>query len=63
MSFGFTEKMETPPSQRFQQIHLGHCAFAYRRKDVLSQNLIGATGGLWNSDEIITMLERGYGVE
>ena len=56
----FTEKMETPPSKRFQQIHLGHCAFAVpEERRFVTENLIRATGGLVGTpDEIITMLEE-----
>ena len=56
----FTEKMETPPSKRFQQIHLGHCAFAVpEERRFVTENLVRATGGLVGTpDEIISMLEE-----
>ena len=52
--------METPPSKRFQQILLVHCAFAVpEERRFVTENLIRATGGLVGTpDEIITMLEE-----
>ena len=56
----FTEKMETPRAKRFQQVHLGHCAFAVpEERKFVTENLIRATGGLVGSpDDIVSMLEE-----
>ena len=56
----FTEKMETPLSRRYQQVHLGHCAFLpAEERHFITEDLIRATGGLVGTpDEIITMLRE-----
>jgi alkanesulfonate monooxygenase SsuD/methylene tetrahydromethanopterin reductase-like flavin-dependent oxidoreductase (luciferase family) len=56
----FTEKMETPPAKRYQQIHFGHCAFLPREeRRFITEDLIRATGGLVGTpDEIIAMLRE-----
>ena len=56
----FTEKMETPLSRRYQQVHFGHCAFlpADERR-FITEDLIRATSGLVGTpDEIIAMLRE-----
>lgn len=56
----FTEKMETPASKRYQQIHLGHCAFLPpEERRFITEDLIRATGGLVGTpDEILAMLRE-----
>ena len=56
----FTEKMEAPPSRRYQQVHLGHCAFLPpEERRFITEDLIRATGGLVGTpDEIIAMLRE-----
>src|SRR5437763_1972518 len=56
----FTEKMEMPLSKRFQQVHLGHCAFLPpEERRFITEDLIRATGGLVGTpDEIIAMLRE-----
>lgn len=56
----FTEKMETPLAKRYQQVHLGHCAFLPpEERRFITEDLIAATGGLVGTpDEIIGMLRE-----
>ncbi len=56
----FTEKMELPPNKRFQQVHLGHCAFLPpEERRFITEDLIRSTGGLVGTpDEIIDMLRE-----
>ena len=56
----FTEKMETPPARRYQQVHLGHCAFLpQEERRFITEDLIRATGGLVGTpDEIVAMLRE-----
>jgi alkanesulfonate monooxygenase SsuD/methylene tetrahydromethanopterin reductase-like flavin-dependent oxidoreductase (luciferase family) len=56
----FTEKMETPPDRRYQQVHLGHCAFLPpEERRFITEDLIRATGGLVGTpDDIIGMLRE-----
>ena len=56
----FTEKMETPPARRYQQVHFGHCAFLpAEERRFITEDLIRATGGLVGTpDEIIAMLRE-----
>ena len=56
----FTEKMETPLSRRYQQVHFGHCAFLpAEERRFITEDLIRATGGLVGTpDEIIAMLRE-----
>jgi hypothetical protein len=56
----FTEKMETPLSKRYQQVHLGHCAFLPpEERRFITEDLVRATGGLVGTpDEIIAMLRE-----
>lgn len=56
----FTEKMETPPDRRYQQVHFGHCAFLPpEERRFITEDLIRATGGLVGTpDEIIAMLRE-----
>jgi alkanesulfonate monooxygenase SsuD/methylene tetrahydromethanopterin reductase-like flavin-dependent oxidoreductase (luciferase family) len=56
----FTEKMETPSAKRYQQVHLGHCAFLpAEERRFITEDLIRATGGLVGTpDEIIAMLRE-----
>lgn len=56
----FTEKMETPAAKRYQQIHLGHCAFLPpEERRFITEDLIRSTGGLVGTpDEIIGMLRE-----
>ncbi|MBS0541449.1 MAG: LLM class flavin-dependent oxidoreductase [Proteobacteria bacterium] len=56
----FTEKMETPPARRYQQVHLGHCAFLPpEERRFITEDLIRATGGLVGTpDEIIAGLRE-----
>jgi alkanesulfonate monooxygenase SsuD/methylene tetrahydromethanopterin reductase-like flavin-dependent oxidoreductase (luciferase family) len=56
----FTGKMETPPAKRYQQVHLGHCAFLPpEERRFITEDLIRATGGLVGTpDEIIAMLRE-----
>ena len=50
----FTEKMEMPLSTRYQQIHLGHCAFLpAEERRFITEDLIRATGGLVGTPEEI----------
>src|SRR5579883_3347661 len=55
-----TEKMETPPAKRYQQVHFGHCAFLPpEERRFITEDLIRATGGLVGTpDEIIAMLRE-----
>lgn len=56
----FTEKMEAPLAKRYQQIHLGHCAFLVpEERRFITEDLIRATGGLVGTpDEIIAMIRE-----
>lgn len=56
----FTEKMEMPAAKRYQQVHLGHCAFLPpEKRRFITEDLIRATGGLVGTpDEIIAMLRE-----
>jgi transposase-like protein len=56
----FTEKMETPAAKRYQQVHLGHCAFLPpEERRFITEDLIRSTGGLVGTpDEIIAMLHE-----
>jgi alkanesulfonate monooxygenase SsuD/methylene tetrahydromethanopterin reductase-like flavin-dependent oxidoreductase (luciferase family) len=56
----FTEKMETPAAKRYQQVHLGHCAFLPpEERRFITEDLIRSTGGLVGTpDEIIDMLRE-----
>ena len=56
----FTGKMETPLERRYQQVHLGHCAFLPpEERHFITEDLIRATGGLVGTpDEIIAMLRE-----
>ena len=56
----FTEKMEMPPAKRYQQVHLGHCAFLPpEERRFITEDLIRSTGGLVGTpDEIIAMLRE-----
>jgi alkanesulfonate monooxygenase SsuD/methylene tetrahydromethanopterin reductase-like flavin-dependent oxidoreductase (luciferase family) len=56
----FTEKMETPLARRYQQVHLGHCAFLPpEERRFITPDLIRATGGLVGTpDEIIAGLRE-----
>jgi alkanesulfonate monooxygenase SsuD/methylene tetrahydromethanopterin reductase-like flavin-dependent oxidoreductase (luciferase family) len=56
----FTEKMEVPLAKRYQQVHLGHCAFLPpEERRFITEDLIRATGGLVGTpDEIIGMLRE-----
>ena len=52
--------MAIPPAKRYQQVHLGHCAFvpAEERRFVTAE-LIRSTGGLVGTpDEIIAQLRE-----
>ena len=52
--------METPLARRYQQIHLGHCAFLPpEERRFITEDLIRSTGGLVGTpDEIIAMLRE-----
>ena len=56
----FTNKMEMPIEKRYQQIHLGHCAFTMpEERKFVTENLIRSTGGLVGSpEEIIEMIRE-----
>ena len=56
----FTERMETPDARRYQQVHLGHCAFLPpEERRFITEDLIRATGGLVGTpDEIVAMLRE-----
>jgi alkanesulfonate monooxygenase SsuD/methylene tetrahydromethanopterin reductase-like flavin-dependent oxidoreductase (luciferase family) len=56
----FTEKMPTPADKRYQQVHLGHCAFLPpEERRFITEDLIRATGGLVGTpDEIIAGLRE-----
>jgi len=56
----FTEAMEIPLEKRYQQIHLGHCAWTVpEERRFVTENLIRATGGLVGTpDEIIDMIRE-----
>jgi len=56
----FTERMETPPAKRYQQVHLGHCAFVPpEERRFVTEDLIRSTGGLVGTpDEIVAMLRE-----
>lgn len=56
----FTERMATPPHKRYQQVHLGHCAFLPpEERRFITEDLIRATGGLVGApDEIVAMLRE-----
>ena len=50
----FTERMEMPLAKRYQQIHLGHCAFLLpEERRFITPDLIRATGGLVGTPEEI----------
>lgn len=56
----FTEKMELPLAKRYQQVHLGHCAFLPpEERRFITEDLIRSTGGLVGTpDEIIALLRE-----
>src|SRR5262245_41039437 len=56
----FTEEVDTTPAKRYQQVHLGHCAFLpSEERRFLTEDLIRSTGGLVGTpDEIIAMLRE-----
>ena len=56
----FTERMDIPLAKRYQQIHLGHCAWTLpEERQFVTENLIASTGGLVGEpDEIIEMLRE-----
>ena len=56
----FTQAMETPAAKRYQQVHLGHCAFLPpEERRFITEDLIRSTGGLVGTpDEIIAMLRE-----
>jgi alkanesulfonate monooxygenase SsuD/methylene tetrahydromethanopterin reductase-like flavin-dependent oxidoreductase (luciferase family) len=56
----FTERMETPPAKRYQQVHFGHCAFLPPdERRFITEDLIRATGGLVGTpEEIVAMLRE-----
>ena len=56
----FTEKLEMPAAKRYQQVHLGHCAFLPpEERRFITEDLIRSTGGLVGTpDEIIAMLRE-----
>lgn len=56
----FTERMETSPARRYQQVHYGHCAFLpAEERRFITEDLIRATGGLVGTpDEIVAMLRE-----
>ncbi|HUN53102.1 MAG TPA: LLM class flavin-dependent oxidoreductase [Candidatus Sulfotelmatobacter sp.] len=56
----FTEKMELPLGKRYQQVHLGHCAFLPpEERRFITEDLIRSTGGLVGTpEEIIHMLRE-----
>src|SRR6266850_7836239 len=55
----FTDKMETPPAKRYQQVHLGHCAFLPpEERRFITEDLIRSTGGLVGTPEEIIALLR-----
>jgi 5,10-methylenetetrahydromethanopterin reductase len=56
----FTDRMEMPAAKRYQQVHLGHCAFVPREeRRFVTEDLIRSTGGLVGTpDEIIAMLRE-----
>src|SRR5258708_20895881 len=43
----FTERMKTPLAKRYQQVHLGHCAFLpVEERRFITDDLLRATGGV-----------------
>lgn len=56
----FTNRMETPAGKRYQQVHLGHCAYLpAEERRFITEDLIRATGGLVGTpDEIIAMIRE-----
>src|SRR5260221_13762146 len=52
--------METPTAKRYQQVHLGHCAFLPpEERRFITEDLIRATGGpVGPPDEIIALLRE-----
>ena len=56
----FTERMETPFDKRYQQVHLGHCAWTVpEERRFVTEDLIRATGGLvGRPEEILDMLRE-----
>ncbi len=56
----FTERMHTPPHKRYQQVHLGHCAWIVpEERRFVTAELIRATGGLvGTADQIIATLRE-----
>src|SRR5689334_23262915 len=56
----FIQEMELPVAKRYQQIHLGHCAFLPpEERRFITEDLIRSTGGLVGTpDEIIAMLRE-----
>jgi alkanesulfonate monooxygenase SsuD/methylene tetrahydromethanopterin reductase-like flavin-dependent oxidoreductase (luciferase family) len=56
----FTEKMDVPAAKRYQQVHLGHCAFVPpEERRFVTEELIRSTGGLVGTpEEIITALRE-----
>ena len=56
----FTERMEIPLAKRYQQVHLGHCAYILpEERRFITADLIRATGGLVGTpDDILDMLRE-----
>jgi hypothetical protein len=56
----FTGKMAMPLAKRYQQVHLGHCAFLPpEERRFITEDLIRSTGGLVGTpDEIIAMIRE-----
>ena len=51
--------MEIPLEKRYQQVHLGHCAYVLpEERRFVTENLIRSTGGLVGTpEEIIEMIK------
>ena len=56
----YTEQIELPIEKRYQQIHMGHCAFSLpEERRFVTENLIKSTGGLVGTpDQIIEMIRE-----
>ena len=56
----FTEGMEIPLDKRYQQVHLGHCAYILpEERRFITEDLIRSTGGLVGTpDDILDMLRE-----
>jgi alkanesulfonate monooxygenase SsuD/methylene tetrahydromethanopterin reductase-like flavin-dependent oxidoreductase (luciferase family) len=56
----FSERMPIPPAKRYQEVHLGHCAFLPpQERRFITEDLVRATGGLVGTpDEIIASLRE-----